>query len=109
VSKGTDATVVGAIVGAIVGVAPRVYDRITGKRHEDADTAALVGAGAGSVTAAAMALLDQVQEDRNACRVELAAANDRIDAGLAELQQVRRECADLRAQVTTLQAYHSGP
>jgi hypothetical protein len=50
-----------------------------------------------------------VQEERNACRVELAAANDRLDAGLAELQQVRRECADLRAQVTTLQAYHSGP
>ena len=108
-SKGTDATVVGAIIGTIVGVAPRVYDRITGKRHEDADTAALVGAGAGSVTAAAMALLDQVQEERNTCRVELAAANGRIDAGVAELEVVRRECADLRAQVETLQGFRSGP
>ena len=101
-SKGTDATIVGAIVGAIVGVAPRVYDRITGKRHEDADSAALVGAGAGSVTAAAMALLDQVQEERNTCRLELAAANERIDAGLAELEKLRR-------RVETLQAFHAGP
>ena len=101
-SKGTDATIVGAVVGAIVGVAPRVYDRITGRKHEDADSAALVGAGAGSVTAAAMALLDQVQEERTTCRLELAAANERIDAGLAELEKLRR-------QVETLQASHSGP
>lgn len=79
-SKGTDATIVGAVVGAIVGVAPRVYDRLAGRKHEEADTAALVGAGAGSVTAAAMALLDQVQEERNTCHAHLAAANARIDA-----------------------------
>lgn len=108
-SKGTDATVVGAIVGAIVGVAPRVYDRITGKRHEDADSAALVGAGAGSVTAAAMALLDQVQEERNTCRLELAAANERINAGLAELEKLRRQIADLRSEVATLRAFQTGP
>lgn len=101
-SKGTDATVVGAVIGTIVGVAPRVYDRITGKRHEDADSAALVGAGAGSVTAAAMALLDQVREERNTCRLELAAASERIDAGLAELEKLRRE-------VETLQAFRAGP
>ena len=101
-SKGTDATLVGAVIGTIVGVAPRVYDRITGKRHEDAASAALVGAGAGSVTAAAMALLDQVREERNTCRLELAAANERIDAGLAELEKLRR-------QVETLQAFHAGP
>ena len=101
-SKGTDATLVGAVIGTIVGVAPRVYDRITGKRHEDADSAALVGAGAGSVTAAAMALLDQVREERNTCRLELAAANERIDAGLAELEKLRR-------QVETLHAFHAGP
>ena len=101
-SKGTDATVVGAVIGTIVGVAPRVYDRITGKRHEDADTASLVSAGAGSVTAAAMALLDQVQEERNTCRSDLAAANERINAGLAELEELRRE-------VETLQAFHAGP
>lgn len=101
-SKGTDATVVGAVIGTVVGVAPRVYDRITGKHHEDADSAALVGAGAGSVTAAAMSLLDQVQEERNTCRLELAAANERIDAGLAELEKLRR-------QVETLQAFRAGP
>ena len=106
-SKGTDATIVGAVVGAIVGVAPRVYDRITGRRHEDADTAALVGAGAGSVTAAAMALLEQVQEERTTCRAELAAANERIDTGDVERTELRREIADLRSQVATLRAYQS--
>ncbi len=101
-SKGTDATVIGAIIGAVVGVAPRVYDKVTGKRHEDADTASLVSAGAGSVTAAALALLDQVQEERNSCQLQLAAANARIDAGLAEL-------AVLRRQVETLQAAPQPP
>jgi len=109
VSKGTDATIVGAMVGAIVGVAPRVYDRITGRRHEDADTASLVSAGAGSVTVAAMALLDQVQEERTTCQVALAAANERIDAGEAERTELRREIADLRSQVATLRAYQQGP
>jgi predicted nucleic acid-binding Zn-ribbon protein len=55
-----------------------------------------------------MALLDQVQEERNTCRVELAAANERIDAGDLERNELRREVADLRTQVSTLQAYHSG-
>ena len=108
-SKGTDATIVGAVVGAIVGVAPRVYDRITGRKHEDADSAALVGAGAGSVTAAAMALLDQVQEEHTTCRLELAAANERIDAGETERTELRREIADQRSQVATLRAYQQGP
>ena len=108
-SKGTDATVVGAVIGTIVGVAPRVYDRITGRRHEDADSAALVGAGAGSVTAAAMALLDQVQGERTTCQAALTAANERIDAGVIERTELRREIADLRSQVATLRAFQTGP
>ena len=108
-SKGTDATLVGAVIGTIVGVAPRVYDRITGKRHEDADSAALVGAGAGSVTAAAMALLDQVQEERTTCQAAFTAANERIDAGDLERTDLRRQIADLRSEVATLRAFQTGP
>ena len=108
-SKGTDATIVGAVVGAIVGVVPRIYDRLAGHRHEEADTAALVGAGAGSVTSAAMALVDEIRAERNTCRLELAVANARIDAGADERSELRIALADLRREVETLRAFQTGP
>ncbi len=108
-SKGTDATIVGAVIGTIVGVVPRVYDRLAGHRHEEADTAALIGAGAGSVTSAAMALVDEIRAERNTCRLELAAANERIDDAENERTDLRIELADLRRQVETLRAFQAGP
>lgn len=87
-SRGTDATIVGAVVATVVGIAPRAFDRLTGRRHDDADTAALVSTGAGAVTSAALALLEQVQEERDTCRADLAAVNARCDA-------LERRIADL--------------
>jgi len=76
----TSATIAGAIVAVIVASAPRIIDRVLGRRRDDADATESVGAAAGSVTAAAIALLDQMRADRDQCRAELAALNERIDA-----------------------------
>lgn len=76
----TSATLAGAIVAVIVASAPRIIDRVLGRRRDDADATESVGAAAGSVTAAAIALLDQMRADRDQCRAELAALNERIDA-----------------------------
>lgn len=76
----TSATLAGAIVAVIVASAPHIIDRIMGRRRDDADATESVGAAAGSVTAAAIALLDQMRADRDQCRAELAALNERIDA-----------------------------
>lgn len=78
-ANATAGTVAGAAAVAVIALAPKVYDRLTGKSHDDADTAALISSGAGSVTAAAVALLGTMAEDRDQCRAELAAANARID------------------------------
>lgn len=78
-ANATAGTVAGAAIVVVVALAPKVYDRLTGKSHDDADTAALISSGAGSVTAAAVALLGTMAEDRDRCEAQLAAANARID------------------------------
>lgn len=78
-ANATAGTVAGAAFVAVIALAPKVYDRITGKNHDDADTAAILSSGAGSVTCAALALLETMSDDRDACRAELAEANARID------------------------------
>ena len=55
------------------------------------------------------ATVNEIRAERNTCRLELAAANERIDTGDAERTELRREIADLRSQVATLRAYQQGP
>ena len=85
-SRGQDATIIGAVIGLTVAVAPKVYEKITGRRHEEADTASIVAGGAGSVTAAALALLEEGTAERARsreaeakCQIALEKANARID------------------------------
>lgn len=84
-SKVTDATIIGGLVGGAIAVAPKLFDRLTGRDHDHADTAAIVAGGAGSVTAAALAVMEVVRSERDTCRTELAAAMERIDAIEARL------------------------
>jgi len=75
----TSTTLVGAVVAACVGLVPIVVARLLGRRKDDADASESVATGAGAVTTAALALLEQMKADRDDCRAELARVNARID------------------------------
>lgn len=77
----SDVTVglVGAATAVAATLAPKIWDKIAGGRKEAQDGAAVLAGGASEVTAAALALLERMQQDRDDCRAELARVNARID------------------------------
>ena len=87
-ANATAGTVAGAAAVAVIALAPKVYDRLIGRNHEDADTAAILSSGAGSVASAAIALLATMAEDRDACRADLAEANTRLDDANARIDDL---------------------
>ena len=104
-------TVAGIGSGLALVLAPKVWERLTGRRKDAADGATVLSTGASAVTSAALALLEQHEEDAQAaraaeakCRVDLAAANQRIDHGDAERHALRREIDELRSTCQVLQA-----
>lgn len=112
---GQSYTLLGALLAAALGFGPRLWDRWAGRKKEAADGAEVLAGGAGAVTAAAVALLARHDEDaararaaEAQCRRDLATANERIDAGEAELAQLHVKCAELTEHVATLRAYQSG-
>lgn len=91
----TNGTLIGAAVAALVTLVPRAFDRLTGRKGDDADAAEALSTGAGAVTSAAMAMVDRLQESEAHCRLDLAAANARIDA--------------LEERITALHSAHRPP
>lgn len=77
----TSTTLIGAAVAACVGLIPVAAAKLLGRKKDDADVAESIGAGAGAVTTAALALLAQMEHDRDACRAEL----ERMEAKIARV------------------------
>lgn len=100
-TSGANSTLLGAGVGSIIALAPRVFDRITGRKKDAADGAEVLSTGAGAVTTAALALLEQHREDADRARE----AEERC---LRRLEAVNARCEVLEERVRVLTDLHVG-
>ena len=78
--------IIGALSAVAATIAPRVWDKATGGKRDAQDGAAVLAGGASDVTAAALAVLEQMRADRDECRRELADQDQRCRAEIAELR-----------------------
>lgn len=93
----TNATLIGAVVAGVTVLAPVVWNTLTGRKRGEADSAEVVAQGAGSVTAAALALLTASNEEHERTRVREARCQ-------AQLDELGVRCSALEAEVQALRS-----
>lgn len=98
-------TLAGIVSGLLLGFGPKAWDRWIGSKKDEVEGSTLLAEGAGAVTSAAVALLqshaaesERARAAEAQCRMDLAAANARIDANGREIDELRALVESLSRQ-----------